>query len=665
MRHCWPLLLLLLNVVAFSQPNKALLDQGDKHFAKGDFDKALKTYEQLHKDNPEDAKVLFRLGVTHLSTNTKFQALPFLEKAYQINPEVDADISYYLGTAHQLHSHFNRAKRFFEEYRKKNKRLGAIALHKIRECELGDSLMRNPVLCVIKVLEWPVNSPFQDYGSVLNKDESILIFTSARDTTKTDLRYKNVFFEDILRSEKRNGVWSVPSKVSPKVNDEYHDAVTYLSPDGNTMLLYYERGNGDIYLTVFDGVEWSDPVPIEGEVNSEYWETSGCVSPDGKTLFFASDREGGYGDLDIYWCKKLDNGKWSKPLNLGPGVNTKGSEDAPFIHADGTLYFGSDGHPGLGNTDIFKSEFKEGKWQKAVNLGYPINTPESDSFFFLSEDKKRGYFSSVRHEGIGFSDICEVTFLDPPPPIEVTEAPEVAPPMEEEARAIDDEFMDSMVSLQRELGIATELIGKVLDEQTAQPIRAEILLVDNRINKVLERVYSSSETGDFKIVIPHGGNYGINTSADGYLFNSLNFEVPTFSEPQEIETAILMVKATVGSKVVMKNIFFDTGKADIKNESIPELERILDLLQRNASIKLQVNGHTDNVGDNQVNKALSLKRAEAVVNFLKGRGVEAGRLRAVGYGEERPLVSNDDEEGGREINRRTEIEVFEGEQKGG
>lgn len=646
------------------QISKSPLDQADKLFARGEIERALEIYQQLGSKNPDDPKIQFRIGLSHLSSDSKFDALPYLERAFEANPSVDADIHYYLGMAHQLHAHFNRAIRHFEEYKVKNKRLATIANHKIRECTLGDSLMRNPVLCIIKVLEWPINSPYQDYGSVFNRDETELYFTSARDTTKTDLRFRNTYFEDILKSERRNGEWSVPGKISSNVNDEYHDAVTYLSPDGKTMLLYYERGNGDIYQTTFDGVDWTVPTPIEGEVNSINWETSGCASPDGRKLFFASDRPGGYGDLDIYSCTKLDNGKWSKPVNLGPGVNTKGSEDAPFIHADGTLYFGSDGHPGLGNSDIFKSELKDGKWQKATNLGYPINTAESDSFFFLSEDKKRGYFSSVRPEGIGYSDICEVTFLDPPPAIELVEPePEVVPQPEQEAKTIDDEFMDSMVSLQRDLGIATELIGKVIDEETTTALKAEIVLVDNRLNKVLERVYSNAETGDFKIVIPHGGNYGINTSVDGYLFNSLNFEVPTFSEPQSLETHILMVKAKVGSKVVMKNIFFDSGKADIKSESIAEIERILDLLQRNSSIKLQVNGHTDNVGDGSKNKVLSLKRAEAVVRFLTDRGVEPVRLRAIGFGEERPLVSNDDEEGGREINRRTEIEVFEGEEK--
>jgi outer membrane protein OmpA-like peptidoglycan-associated protein len=217
------------------------------------------------------------------------------------------------------------------------------------------------------------------------------------------------------------------------------------------------------------------------------------------------------------------------------------------------------------------------------------------------------------------------------------------------------------VSLQKDLGFASKLVGKVIDADNAKPLRAQITLVDNATNTVKERVYSNDSTGEFNIVIPHGGNYGINTSVDGYLFNSLNFEVPMYSEEQDIETAILMQKVTVGSKAVMKNIFFDVGKADLKNESLSELEHILDLLTNNIGVKLQINGHTDNSGNAASNKTLSLKRAETVVAFLVARGIEPNRLKAVGYGHERPIVSNDDESGGREINRRTEIEVVETE----
>ena len=648
-------LMLISSLDLSAQEIKPLLDKGDKYFSKGDFKMALENYFEAEKIDSNNPKVKFKIGQTYLSAGAESKALPYLEEAYLKQPTIDPDIDYYLGLALQANSHFRRAIDHFEKFKIKNKKFGTIAGHKIDECTLGDSLMRHPVLCIIKVLEWPINSPYQDYGPVLNSAENNLIFTSARDTLQMDKKYQ-VYYEDILSSTKEGDTWLVPKKISPNVNDQFHDAATYLTPDGKSIFLYYEKGNGDIYQSDCINGEWTIPRTMGKEINTVSWETSGCLSPDGSKFFFTSDRPGGAGNLDIYMSERLAGGLWGKAVNLGPGVNTAGNEDAPFLHADGTLYFGSDGHLGLGDYDIFKSEFKEGKWLKPVNMGYPINSPKFENYFFLSDDKKRAYFSAIRNEGVGNSDICMITFLDPPPPpkeeVVVTTAPK-------EAETIGDEFVDAMISFQKDLGFATQLTGKVIDAEMNLPLKAQIIVVDNTTNKVIERVYSNSQTGEFKVIIPHGGNYGINTSVNGYLFNSMNFEVPTFSEYQEIETHILMLKASVGSKVVMKNIFFDLGKAELKNESVSELESILDLLQRNPGIKLQVNGHTDNSGDDQTNKTLSSKRAESVLNFLIQRGVDQERLRAVGFGEERPIVSNDDEQGGREVNRRTEIEVFE------
>jgi outer membrane protein OmpA-like peptidoglycan-associated protein len=187
-------------------------------------------------------------------------------------------------------------------------------------------------------------------------------------------------------------------------------------------------------------------------------------------------------------------------------------------------------------------------------------------------------------------------------------------------------------------------------------------LTDNEKNTVLAVINSNPETGDFEMFIPHGGNYGVSTEKEGYLFNSINFNLPAFSEMQEIDTHIIMEKAEVGSKVVLKNIFFDTGKADLRQESVNELENIRKLLDKNPGLKMQINGHTDNVGEATYNKALSLKRARSVIDYLIRNGVDVNRLAAIGYGEERPLVSNDDETGGREINRRTEIEIIGADQ---
>jgi outer membrane protein OmpA-like peptidoglycan-associated protein len=387
-------------------------------------------------------------------------------------------------------------------------------------------------------------------------------------------------------------------------------------------------------------------------------ETSGCFTPDGKKFYFASDRPTGFGGLDIYVAELNQFGEWGNAENLGPEINSAGDEDAPFLVHDSLLYFSSNGHPGLGNYDIFKAIRVKKKWQKPENLGYPINTAEYENFFHVAADGKHGYYTSVRQEGTGRSDICEFTWLEPEPIVAELEQEKIEEPETSKPSEMSDAFVDPLVSLQKDLGITTTLKGIVIDENSSSPLRAQIILINNETNTVVARVYSNAQTGAFNLDIPHGGNYGLNTSANGYLFNSMNFEVPTFSEHVEIDTHILMVKAQAGSKITLKNVFFDSGKSDLKNESVAELSRLAELLHGNPTLRIQVNGHTDSAGDNASNKALSLRRAQAVISFLQKNGIDVNRLKAVGYGEERPLVSNDDETGGREINRRTELEII-------
>lgn len=260
---------------------------------------------------------------------------------------------------------------------------------------------------------------------------------------------------------------------------------------------------------------------------------------------------------------------------------------------------------------------------------------------------------------MGDADIYSITFLEPkykPKPKPKPE-PVAAPPKKEKPAG---DFVDPIVEQHKAQRIVTVLHGKVIDENTAAPLGATLSLIDNTSGKVLSRISSDPVTGDFELTIPHGGNYGVTTERSGYLFNSINFNVPKFAEFQEIDTHIIMVRAEIGNKVVLKNIFFDTGKANLRQESIAEIEKIRELLAANPGLKVRINGHTDNTGTAAANKVLSLQRATAVVDYLVSKGIDASRLTAKGYGSERPIVSNDDEEGGREINRRTEIEVTGG-----
>jgi outer membrane protein OmpA-like peptidoglycan-associated protein len=649
------LLFIFVSCSAYCQSLKELTTEGDKFYGKKQYKKAIDLYLQALNVNPDDASLNLQTGLSYLYSETKSKAAKYISKAYRLNPNINEEIDYHLGVAFQHTNDFTKAIEHFQEFKKKRSKLASIADKKIAECRIADSLSNYELNVVIENAGASVNTYFHDYSPIISSDGNTLIFTSNRTEDEQEIEDDN-YYEDIYITRKTNSGWAPPKKISSRINHEYNDAAASLSPDGKTLFLYYEEGAGDIYISKLEGDDWSDPVPLNKNINtSTYWETSASISADGKKLYFASNRPGGLGELDVYVSELDSKGNWGKATNLGPIINTAEHEDAPFIHPDGvTLYFSSDGHPSLGNSDIFISEFKNGKWQKPQNLGWPINTWEFDGFFTISADKKKGFYSTLKEGGYGEADIYSITFLEPrfkpkPKPVEVVE--------QKKAKPKNDDFVDPLVQQSREKKVVTVLKGKVIDENTAEPLGATISLVDNESKKVISRITVDSLNGDFELVIPHGGNYGVSTERPGYLFNSINFNLPKFAEYQEIDTHIIMVRAEVGSKSILKNIFFDVGKADLKLESISEVEKIHELLVTNPDLKVQINGHTDNTGNAVTNKALSLKRASSVVDYLVNHGISAARLSAKGFGSERPIVSNDDEESGREINRRTEIEI--------
>jgi outer membrane protein OmpA-like peptidoglycan-associated protein/tetratricopeptide (TPR) repeat protein len=652
--------LILCSFIVSAQDQKTLIANGDKFYGKKDYKNALATYLAAQEINPDDAYLNFKIGLTYLYSETKSKAATYIDKAYRLNPAVNPDIDYHLGIAFQNTNSFKLAIEHFERFKKKRSNLASIADEKIAECQVADSLSQNELNVIIENLGEGVNTPYNDYSPIISADGNTLIFTSNR--TDDPARAKaNANFEDIFVSYKNANKWSAPKPISQNINIKYNDAAASLSPDGKTLFLYYEEGEGDIYTSTRNGEAWSEPKALNKNINTAmFWETCASVTSDGKKLFFASNRPGGIGELDIYVSQLDAKGDWGKAVNLGPIINTPSNEDSPFIHHDGTtLYFSSDGHPRLGNSDIFVSEFVNNKWKKPENMGYPLNSWEYDGFFTLSPDKKKGYFSTAKEGGLGDADIYSITFLEPkykPKP-----KPVVAKVEEQKAKQEipkSEEFVAPEIEIHKIAKVVTLLKGKVIDERNAAPLSAVISLVDNVTNKVLTKLNSNPTTGEFELIIPHGGNYGVATEKAGYLFNSINFNLPQFAEYQEIDTHIIMVKAEIGSKVVLRNVFFDIGKSDLKPESIAEVENIRELLVRDAHLRVQINGHTDNSGNAATNKALSLKRASSVVDYLVKHGVATSRLTAKGYGSDRPIVSNDDEEGGRAINRRTEIEII-------
>lgn len=565
--------LLVTALSAYSQSAKEFLKKGGQQYKAKDFENALKTYKAGLKLHPDDPKLNLQTGLTYLSMPNKKESLTYLQTAFTLDPGVDPDIYYYLGLSYQSNRQFKSAQEFFAEYKRRNKKAAAVAEAKIRQSQFADSLTRIPSDVVVENIGKAINSSFHEYSPLVSADGNTMIFTSNRPTEGASALST---FEDIYISKKVDGEWTKPTKISPNINIEFNDAAASLSPDGKTLVLYYEYGGGDIYVSKSEGEGWTKPIALNKNVNGPMsWETSAFLTDDGKHLYFSSNREGGFGNLDIYVSEMEQTGDWGKANNLGPVINTTGREDSPALDPDGsTLYFSSDGHPSMGGTDIFKSEFRDGKWQKPVNLGYPINSVEDDSFFAVSADRRRAYFSTLREEGN--AEIYTLTFIEPQQQLADVIAPTVAAPDPDQPVIANEEPSQAESDLTR--GIA----ASPAEESNNEPV----------------------------------------TTTLGRTF-----------------------------------LFFDIGKDILKNESLTQLEGVYLLLNQDSEVALLIEGHTDNTGNDLLNKALSIARANAVAKFLTKRGVNPQRLTVKAYGASRPLVSNDDEREGREINRRIEISV--------
>lgn len=621
-----------------AQSLKDHLQKGDRYFLRKDYENALKSYQDALAADANDPYINYKAGISSLNQENFSQAVEYLVKAYALKPDVDDDISYHLGVAFQKDHQYAKARQQFETLRGKNKRLAPLANRKIQECITGDTLMRIKVNADVEPVAGDVNTDFSELAPLLTDDGNTLVFTSTR--SSDDFQVKSgTNSGDVYVAVKRGNEWTGTRRIGEQINVKMHESATSVSADGKTLFIYYEDGRGDIYTSTSESGSWSRPVPLNKFINHPaYRESSACVSGDGQKLFFSSNRPGGKGGFDIYVSVMGADGQWGRPSNLGSAINTRGDEESPFIDsASETLYFSSDGQPTLGDKDIFKSQFSAGKWLPPENLGYPINTSGFESDFVLSGDKRFAYFTS-RRGGAGHTDIYQIRFLDQ------------GPAAQPQATVKKDGHQDAG-------RIVTILKGTVIDAASATPLEATLRLVDNSTRITVETL-STDTSGTFQVNIPREGNYGLTTERSGYLFNSMNFNLPAFEKYQEIDTHILMVKASVGSKMVLENIFFDFNDSSLKPESMSELENIKDLLSSNPQWRIQINGHTDNIGAREANVVLSLKRAQAVVAHLVRQGIPADRLHAKGYGPDHPLVSNDDERDGRQINRRTEIEII-------
>lgn len=621
------------------------------------FQAALPLYLKANGFNPNNALLNYRIGFIYLNSNDKTKARPYFEKALSLNPAVMPDIHYMLGRSYHLSMDWDKAIASYKSYQatlkvESEKLRIADINRKIQECITGKELVKNPARVFIDNIGPEVNSQYPDYGAVISADESVIIFTSRRPTSTG--AEEGYYPEDIFISTKINGKWTPATNMGKPINTKGHDATAGLSHDGAKLYVYIdEGGNGSIFESNLAGETWSKPEKMNDYINTKYHESSASLGYDGKTLYFVSQREGGMGSRDIYVSKMNEKGKWDKPVSLGPAINTMYGEEGAVIHPDGkTIYFSSQGHKTMGGYDIFKSVYENGVWSEPENLGYPINTPDDDIFFTISASGKRGYYTSFSPDGYGEKDIYVITFLGPEKPVvlngEDNLLASLTAPVKETVIAPTVEIKVAQVTL---------LKGVITDAMTQKPLEAQIELVDNTRNEVIATFTSNSSSGKYLVSLPAGKNYGIAVKKDGYLFHSENFDIPASAAFQEVTKDVQLKNVAVGSKIVLKNIFFDFGKASLRPESTNELERLIKLLNDVPTLKIEISGHTDNKSSAEFNQRLSEARAKSVVDYLTGKGISKDRLTAVGYGFTQPIATNDTEEG-RQMNRRTEFKIL-------
>lgn len=634
------------------------------HTADEQFMTALPLLEKAQKFNPDNAQLNWMIGFIKFEhKHQSDECIPYLEKSYLLNPALDEYVPYTLAWAYQLHYKWDEAIKYYNLFKSKAKQ-GEMysfqiddASKRIQECINGKKYMAEPKRVFIDNMGQHVNSSFPEYSAYISADESVLTFTSRRSNSvggKQD-ELDHAFLEDIYICYKSNGEWSDPKNMGAPINTADHDATAGLSPDGTTLYIYanHGKGGGDIYESKLNGTVWSKPEKMNKNINSDVRETTIAEWYDGSQLFFVSERKGGLGRGDIYVSKKDAKGKWGEAVNIGTPINTKYAEEGIFLVPDGkTMYFSSKGHGTMGGYDIFKSTFENGKWSDPENLGYPVNSPDDDVYFVISGSGRRGYYASAKDGGYGEKDLYMITFLGPEKSFMLSNEDNLIASIAEPVKTVQAAGAVEIVS-----NPLTILKGTITDAMTQKPVEATLELVDNTKNELLATFKSNSATGKYTVMLPSGKNYGIAVKAEGYLFHSENFDIPKSTGYQEIIKDIQLKNVAVGSKIILKNIFFDFDKATLRPESTNELERLIKLLQDVPTLKIEIGSHTDSKGKDDYNMKLSQSRSESVVNYLITHGISADRLVAKGYGETKPIATNDTDDG-RQQNRRSEFEIL-------
>lgn len=583
--------------------------------------------KSLQKDE-SFIEAMFLLGDIYREQDKTLDAIASYERAVASNPSFFPAAIYFLGDLYLEKNQFDKAISAYTRFLK----IEGSSPEKVLIAKFGydkaifrKEAMRNPVVDIIYHLDSNINSEQQEYINYVNDQENYLVFT-IKDSGPLGM-LSSTIHEYFMESTKQDTLWQKPKVVDLPAIESFDRGGMNLSFDGKQMYLSgcgWEEGLGscDIYTSKLYAGKWQEPSSLSRSINSSSWESQASISANDMKIYFTSNRKGGKGGSDIWMSIKV-KGKWTPAINLGDSINTTGNEMAPFIHADGqSLYYSSDGTIGMGGYDILISrKLPTGEWTKGKNLGYPINSKDSDINIFPSIDGNKAWISSNREGGNGGFDIYSFDLNESIKPKKII-----------------------------------TLKGIVLDDITNQVLESTIEITDLQSSELLSISNSDIKNGEFLSVLFPEREYAINISRKGYFFYSGTLYIKG-SESSYIQKTFKLIKISKGASADLQNIYFDTDKWGIKGESLPELNKLVALLTQNPDLNILIEGHTDNTGIESHNQLLSEKRAKAVMDFLISKHINPKRLSFKGFGANKPISENSTELG-KALNRRTGIRVL-------
>ncbi len=614
-----------------------LFKRGMKYQMARESGKAIADFEKAAKLEPNFIDAYIQIGAYYYERKDFPKAEANFEKAIALDPDYEDKLYYTSAVAKMEQKKFSEAVKAFELFlskKSKYEKLNIKAERHIASCRFKSENDNRTVPFDPIPLGPGINTTMLEYLPSITADEETIVITR-----------NDGFQEDFYFSEVVNGKWSTARPIKSINNPKTNEGAQSISQDGK-MLFYTvcdgknDFGSCDIYFAEVVNGRWTKAENMGSNINGPAWDTQPSISADKKNLYYTSKRKGSKGGSDIWMSTRQENGVWAKPVNLGDRINSTGNEASPFIHPDNqTLYFMSNGHAGFGKDDIFYSRRQaDGSWGTPINIGYPINTASHEGSLVVSADGKTAYFATDRmNKELKNNNRIDIYSFD----------------LYEEARPQP----------------VTYVKAKVVDAITKQPLSADLDITD-LLGKKSYYQETIDDQGIFLVPLPFGKQYALNIQKEGYLFHSENFALEDMKRSTDpflmiIELHKLPPKEVVSTPkeevisepIVLNNVFFETGSAELLPISISELDRLYQFLIDGPELKIQLNGHTDSKGEELDNMTLSEARAEAVKSYLIKKGISSQRLRAKGFGETKPVASNDDE-AGRKQNRRTEFQLF-------